>query len=86
MRPYFEKMTPFGKALSDSQKESAKENVAQINEVEKDVARAIEAVKNAGIPAEKIKQRGQTTVWERIEHLVDPGTWCPLHTLYNPPV
>ncbi|MBW1858205.1 MAG: glutaconyl-CoA decarboxylase subunit alpha, partial [Deltaproteobacteria bacterium] len=41
-------------------------------------------VKNAGIPAEKIKQRGQTTVWERIEHLVDPGTWCPLHTLYNP--
>ena len=84
MRPYFEKMTPFGKALSDSQKESAKENVAQINEVEKDVAHAIEAVKNAGIPAEKIKQRGQTTVWERIEHLVDPGTWCPLHTLYNP--
>jgi len=84
MRPYFEKMTPFGKALSDSQKESAKENVAQINEVEKDVAHAIEAVKNAGIPAEKIKQRGQTTIWERIEHLVDPGTWCPLHTLYNP--
>jgi glutaconyl-CoA decarboxylase len=84
MRPYFEKMTPFGKALSDSQKEGAKENVAQINEVEKDVAHAIEAVKNAGIPAEKIKQRGQTTVWERIEHLVDPGTWCPLHTLYNP--
>ncbi|MFO8166042.1 MAG: acyl-CoA carboxylase subunit beta [Thermodesulfobacteriota bacterium] len=84
MRPYFEKMTLFGKVLSDSQKESAKQNVAQINEVEKDVARAVEAVKNAGIPADKIKQRGQTTVWERIEHLVDPGTWCPLHTLYNP--
>jgi glutaconyl-CoA decarboxylase len=24
------------------------------------------------------------TVWERIEYLIDPGTWCPLHTLYNP--
>ena len=84
MRPYFEKMTPFGKPLSDSQRESGKENVAQIKEVEKQVAEAVEAVKNAGIPAEKIKQRGQTTVWERIEYLVDPGTWCPLHTLYNP--
>jgi len=84
MKPYFEKMTPFGNPLSDSQKETAKENVAQIKEVEKDVAAAVEAVKKAGIPAEKIKQRGQTTVWERIEHLVDPGTWCPLHTLYNP--
>jgi glutaconyl-CoA decarboxylase len=84
MRPYFEKMTPFGLPLSDSQMKSGKENVAQINDVEKQVAAAIEAVKNAGIPAEKIKQRGQTTVWERIEYLVDPGTWCPLHTLYNP--
>ena len=84
MRPYFEKMTPFGKPLSDSQKESAKENVAQIKEVEKDVAEAIDAVKTAGIPVEVIKKRGQTTVWERIEHLVDPETFCPLHTLYNP--
>jgi glutaconyl-CoA decarboxylase len=31
-----------------------------------------------------IKKRGQLTVWERLEYLVDPGTWCPLHTLYNP--
>ena len=77
-------MTPFGKPLSDSQKESAKENVAQIKEVEKQVAEAVDAVKNAGIPAEVIKKRGQMTVWERIEYLVDPGTWCPLHSLYNP--
>ena len=84
MRPYFEEMTPFGKPLSDSQKESAKENVAHIMAVEKEVAEAVEAVKNAGIPAEVINKRGQLTVWERIEYLVDPGTWHPLHTLYNP--
>ena len=84
MRPYFEKMTPFGKPLSDSQKESAKENVAEIKEVEQQVAEAIDAVKNAGLPAEIIKKRGQMTVWERLEYLIDPGTWCPLHTLYNP--
>ncbi len=47
MRPYFEKMTPFGKPLSDNQKESSKENVDQIKEVEGQVAEAIEAVKNA---------------------------------------
>ncbi|MEA2040734.1 MAG: carboxyl transferase domain-containing protein [Thermodesulfobacteriota bacterium] len=84
MRPYFETMTPFGKVLTEKQIEANKENVADIKAVEKQVDEAVEAVKNAGIPAEKIKQRGQTTIWERIEYLVDPGTWSPLHTLYNP--
>ncbi len=84
MRPYFEKMTPFGKAVTDKQKADGKENAEEILKVEKEVEKAIEAVKNAGIPAEQINKRGQTTVWERIEYLVDKGTWCPLHTLYNP--
>ena len=38
----------------------------------------------AGLPEEKINARGQMTVWQRLEYLLDPGTWCPLHTLYNP--
>ncbi|MFZ7113634.1 MAG: acyl-CoA carboxylase subunit beta [Desulfatiglandales bacterium] len=84
MHPYFQKMQPFGKALTEKQIAEAQENRDQIAEVEKLVTEAVEAVKNAGIPAETIKKRGQTTVWERIEYLVDPGTWCPLHTLYNP--
>ncbi|RPI75295.1 MAG: glutaconyl-CoA decarboxylase subunit alpha [Desulfobacteraceae bacterium] len=84
MRPYFEKMTPFGNPLTDKQKQEAVENREQIGQVEKQVAEAVTAVKNAGIPAAEIKKRGQTTVWERIEYLVEPGTWCPLHTLYNP--
>ena len=65
MKPYFEKMTSFGKALTDKQKEDAKENIQQIRGVEKEVAEAVEAVKNAGIPVEVIKKRGQMTVWER---------------------
>jgi glutaconyl-CoA decarboxylase len=24
------------------------------------------------------------TVWQRIEYLVDPGTWHPLHSTFNP--
>ena len=84
MKLYFEKMAPFGKPLTDKEKGVARENVAEIRKVEKEVGEAIEGVKNAGIPAEVIKKRGQLTVWERIEYLIDPGTWCPLHTLYNP--
>ncbi|MCP5054549.1 MAG: glutaconyl-CoA decarboxylase subunit alpha, partial [bacterium] len=33
---------------------------------------------------EKINARGMMTVWQRLRYLVDPGTWSPLHTLYNP--
>ncbi|MBL6968592.1 MAG: glutaconyl-CoA decarboxylase subunit alpha, partial [Desulfobacteraceae bacterium] len=84
MRTYFEKMTPLGKPLTDKQREDSKENVSDIRKVEEQVAEAVEAVKNAGIPAEVIRKRGQLTVWERIEYLIDPGTWCPLHTLYDP--
>jgi glutaconyl-CoA decarboxylase subunit alpha len=84
MRSYFQNMNPIGKELTDRQKEDSKENILQIQDVERQVSEAVEAVKNAGIPAEKINKRGQMTVWERIEYLVDPGTWCPLHTLYNP--
>ncbi len=84
MHPYFKNMPTFGKALTDKKKAKAEDNKAAILEVEAKVAQEIERVKNAGIPAEKIHSRGQMTVWERIERLVDPGTFRPLHILYNP--
>ena len=84
MHPYFEKMTEFGRPLSESQLKKAEESLGKIREEEKKLAEAVEGVKNAGIPAAVIKKRGQMTVWERIDYLVDPGTWCPLHTIYNP--
>ena len=36
------------------------------------------------MPAEFLKKRVQLTVWERIEYLLDPGCWYPLHTLFDP--
>lgn len=84
MKPYFEKMNPIGKPLTDGQKASAKESLAEIRKVEEEILAAVEAVKNAGIPAEVVHKRAQLTIWERIEKLVDPGSFCPLHTLYNP--
>ena len=84
MRQYFEKMNDFGKPLNEKQIEKMAENVKQIKGVEEEVAKEVERVKNAGIPAERVNKRGQMTVWQRLEYLVDPGTWCPLHTLFNP--
>ena len=84
MKPYFEKMKEFGQKLREGQIKSTAASVKQIHEVEAQVEEAVEKVKNAGLPTEKINARGQLTVWQRLEYLVDPGTWNPLHTLYNP--
>ena len=84
MRQYFEKMRDFGKPLTDKQIEKAEENRKEIEKVMEVVEAEINRVKNAGIPAEKINQRGQLTAWQRLEYLVDEGSWRPLNTLYDP--
>lgn len=84
MWPYFKRMNPLGKPLSEAQIKKSEESVRQIREVERDLAERVEKVKNAGLPAEKLNARGEWTVYQRLEYLVDPGTWCPLHTLFDP--
>lgn len=84
MWPYFRKMGEFGKPLSESQIRKSEESVARIREVENDLQERIQKVRNAGLPAEKLNDRGEWTVYQRLEYLVDPGTWCPLHTLFDP--
>jgi len=74
----------FGHALKKGRIKSTEENLNSIKNIEEDVADEVSRVKQAGFPEEKINARGQMTVWQRLEYLVDPGTWCPLHTLYNP--
>ncbi len=84
MRQYFEKMRPIGKELKEDEKRKEKANAIEISEVEKDVSEAIEKRKMTGLPIEKIHKRGEKTAWERIELLVDPGTFLPLNSLYDP--
>jgi len=84
MRPYFDKMADFGQALSAGQVKSSEENRKKIKQIENEVQAEVEKVKQAGFSEEKINERGQMTVWQRLHYLVDPGTWCPLHSLYNP--
>jgi glutaconyl-CoA decarboxylase len=84
MRPYFEKMAGFGKELKENRIVRTKESRAQLEAVESEISAARKARQDAGIPTAKINERGMLTVWQRIEYLVDAGSWCPLHSLYNP--
>ena len=84
MRPYFEKMPGFGKALKENRIARTQESRARLEAIEAEIAAARKAVEEVGIPTAKINERGGLTVWQRLEYLVDPGTWQPLHSLYNP--
>jgi glutaconyl-CoA decarboxylase subunit alpha len=84
MEPYFKRMTPFGQELNEGQIKSTDENVEQVRAVEAEIQTAVQKVKLSGFSEEKINARGEMTVWQRINYLVDPGTWTPLHTLFNP--
>ncbi|MBI5578926.1 MAG: glutaconyl-CoA decarboxylase subunit alpha [Deltaproteobacteria bacterium] len=84
MKPYFEKMKEFGSVLPAGKIKSGETNVKLIKEVEAGMGAAVAKVKNAGLPEKEINKRGQFTVWQRLDYLVDAGTWRPLNTLYNP--
>ncbi len=84
MKPYFETMDRFGKPLKPGRAKRAAESAEALRAVEADIAAAARTAEEAGFSTEKINQRGWMTVYQRLEYLLDPGTWRPLHTLYNP--
>jgi glutaconyl-CoA decarboxylase len=84
MKPYFEHMDTLGKELKAGRIKRAVESKEQLEDIEAAIAEQKKKVEEAGFPTEKINARGWMTVWQRIEYLVDPGSWTPLHTLYNP--
>ena len=84
MKPYFETMAGFGKALKPGRVKRAAASADELRVVEAGIAAAVTKVEEAGFPTEKINKRGWMTVYQRLEYLVDTGTWHPLHTLYNP--
>lgn len=60
------------------------ENAAQLKKTEKELHEEALEILNAGVPDEKIHAKGQMTAMERVLTLVDPGTFCPLNSLFNP--
>lgn len=79
MPRYFQNMPTVGKAVRPNP-----ENVAELKAIEEDIhAKIVEALA-AGKKDEDLNAKGQMTAMQRISMLVDPGTWCPLNSLYNP--
>ncbi len=79
MRPYFAKMQEWTKAAKEN-----KANAEEIKKVEQEIAGLVEKAHNAGISKETLNKRGEWTVHQRLEYILDPGTWAPLHTLFDP--
>ena len=79
MPRYFQNMPTVGKAVRPNP-----ENVAELKAVEEDIHAKIVAALAAGKKDEDMKAKGQMTAMQRVPMLVDPGTWCPLNSLYNP--
>ena len=81
MPKYFQEMPTIGKPLAAPKQE----NIDALKEIEKDIHAKIEEVLAKGITTEeKLNERGQLSAMQRINALVDAGTWCPLNSLFNP--
>ncbi len=84
MKPYFENMQQFGKELKQGRIKRATPSMEQLKQVQAGIEERKKDVENAGFSTEQINKRGAMTVRQRLEYLIDPGTWRPLHSLYNP--
>ncbi|MCL1983617.1 MAG: glutaconyl-CoA decarboxylase subunit alpha [Clostridiales bacterium] len=80
LHPYFKEMPGIGKELTRLQEQNMEELKAQ----EAAFACEVQRVKENGKATEAMNEKGEWTAWQRLEYLVDPGTWRPLHTIYDP--
>lgn len=80
MPGYFQNMPTVGKELVNANPE----NEEGIKAVEKQINDAVNAILASGRDDESLNQAGQLTAMQRINTLIDAGTWCPLNSLLNP--
>ena len=81
MPGYFQNMPTIGKELVNPNPD----NEQEIKAVESDIHESIKKALAAGITSEeKLNERGQLSAMQRINALIDAGTWCPLNSLFNP--
>ena len=80
MPSYFQTMPVVGKATVKVDPA----NEQELKEVEKKIHDLAAAAQAAGKPDADLNAKGQMTAMQRVQQLVDPGTWCPLNSIYNP--
>ncbi len=80
LHPYFQNMKTIGSEIDSIDSE----NCDLLTAVENEIRDAIKEVQAAGKPDEKVNERGEWTVLQRIHELVDDKTFVPLNSLFNP--
>ena len=80
MPKYFQNLPQVGKAL----KKDNPENVAELKKVEDEIHELTKAAEAAGRSDESLNAAGQMTALQRIDRLVEKGTWRPLNSIFNP--
>ena len=79
MPGYFQNMPAIGSTV-DAPNE---ENMAELKKIEEDIQKEAEAVLASGRSDESLNADGQMTALQRLDMLIDKGTWCPLNSLLN---
>jgi glutaconyl-CoA decarboxylase len=80
MPRYFQNMPKIGAPLGNANTE----NENALRAIEMEIAQLIQRAQSNGRSDESLNQTGQMTALQRISHLVDEGTFCPLNSLFNP--
>lgn len=79
MPGYFQKMPDIQKPVRPNP-----ENEAELKQIEAEIEKiTADALANGKADAD-MNAKGQMTAMQRVNLLVEPGTWCPLNTIYNP--
>lgn len=80
LAPYFQNMKVVGSPL----KAANNENINELRTIEEEIQKHVQEAMAAGKSDEAVNERGEMTALQRIAKFIDPGTWCPLNSLYNP--
>ncbi len=83
MPGYFQNMRTMGRSLEEMNRYNP-ENENSLKAVEQEIEDSVKAAIAAGRSDESLNASGQMTAMQRINALVDEGTFCPLNSLYNP--
>lgn len=79
MPSYFQNMKKVGNEVRANV-----ENEKELRIVEEEINKRAKEARDSGKPDDEINAAGQMTATQRIEALVDEGTWRPLNSCYNP--
>ncbi|MCL1828293.1 MAG: glutaconyl-CoA decarboxylase subunit alpha [Oscillospiraceae bacterium] len=80
MPVYFQNMPTIGEPLSAPNAE----NEAELRKIEEELEKEVADILASGRDDESLNKSGQMTALQRLDMLVDKGSWCPLNSLLNP--